>query len=83
MDSYTKDEHKSKSWIFKFHDFTKGGTDIVDQINDYVTTIAKSLRWVMIVLYYMLNTALVNAKAIWCIKNGIDHRKLKSYNSGI
>ena len=37
----------------------------------------------MIVLYYMLNTALVNAKAIWCIKNGIDHRKLKSYNSGI
>ena len=36
----------------------------------------------MIVLYYMLDTAPVNAKTIWCIKNGIDHHKLKSYNFG-
>ena len=36
----------------------------------------------MIVLYYMLDTARVNAKTIWCIKNGIDHHKLKSYNFG-
>ena len=51
-------------------------------MNDYFTTRAKSLRWVMIVLYYMLDTAPVNAKTIWCIKNGIDHHKLKSYNFG-
>ena len=36
----------------------------------------------MIVLYYMLDTARVNAKTIWCIKNGIDYYKLKSYNLG-
>ena len=82
MHSCTKDDNKSKPQIFKFYDFTKGGTDIVDQMNDYFTTRAKSLRWVMIVLYYMLDTARVNAKTIWCIKNGIDHHKLKSYNFG-
>ena len=36
----------------------------------------------MIVPYYMLDTDRVNAKPIWCIKNGIDHHKLKSYNFG-
>ena len=82
MHSCTKDDNKSKPQIFKFYDFTKGGTGIVDQMNDYFTTRAKSLRWVMIVLYYMLDTARVNAKTIWCIKNGIDHHKLKSYNFG-
>ena len=80
--SCTKDDSKSKPQVFKFCDFTKGGTDIVDQMNDYLTTRAKSLRWVMIVLYYMLDLAHVNAKTIWCIKNGIDHHKLKSYNFG-
>ena len=82
MHSCTKDDNKSKPQIFKFYDFTKGGTDIFDQMNDYFSTRAKSLRWVMIVLYYMLDTARVNAKTIWCIKNGIDHHKLKSYNFG-
>ena len=71
MHSCTKDDNKSKPQIFKFYDFTKGGTDIVDQMNDYFTTRAKSLRWVMIVLYYMLDSARVNAKTLWCIKNGI------------
>ena len=32
--------------------------------------------------YYMLDTAFLNAKTIWCIKNGTDHHKLKSYNFG-
>ena len=71
MHSCTKDDNKSKPQIFKFYDFTKGGTGIVDQMNDYFTTRAKSLRWVMIVLYYMLDSARVNAKTIWCIKNRI------------
>ena len=45
MHSCTKDDNKSKPQIIKFYDFTKGGTDIVDQMNDYFTTRAKSLRW--------------------------------------
>ena len=55
---------------------------MADQMNDYFTTRAKCLRWVMIVFYYMLDTAPVNAKSTWCIKNGINHHKLKSYNIG-
>ena len=80
--SCTKGDYKSKPQVFKFCDFTKGGTDVVDQMNDYLTNRAKSLRWVMIVLYYLLDLAHVNAKTIWCIKNGIDHHKLKSYYFG-
>ena len=34
MHSCTKDD---KHQIFKFYDFTKGGTDTVDQMNDYFT----------------------------------------------
>ena len=29
------DDGKDKSQILKLYDFTKGGTDIVDQLNDY------------------------------------------------
>ena len=49
----TKDDQKRKPQILKFYDFTKGGTYIVDQLNDYHTSRAKSQRWVMVALYYM------------------------------
>ena len=58
----------------------KSSNSMISQ--NYLTTIVKSLRWVKIVLHYMLDTARVNAKTIWCIKSGIDHHKLKSYNFG-
>ena len=32
------DDGKEKAQIIKFYDFTKGGTDIVDQLNGYYTT---------------------------------------------
>ena len=41
----TKDDKKEKPAIYKLYDFTKGGTDIVDQMNDCYTTRAKTLRW--------------------------------------
>ena len=74
----TKDDQKSKPQIFKFYGFTKRGTDIVDQINDYFTTRAKSSRWVIIVLYYMLENTQVNAKSIWYIKEGIGSNRITS-----
>ena len=49
-------------------------------MNDYFTTRAKSLRWVMIVLYYILDTTRVNGKSIWCIKEGIDFNRIESYD---
>ena len=48
----TKDD-KFKPTIFKFYYFTTGDTAIVDQINDFFTTRAKSFCWGMLVLYYV------------------------------
>ena len=80
MDACTKDDDKFKSQIFKFHDFTKGGTDIVDQMNDFFTTRAKSNRRAMVVLYYMLDTTRVNSKTLWCMKNQIDMGQQKIFD---
>ena len=40
----TKDDGKSKPAIIKFYDFTKGGTDIVDQIMEKNTVKPKSSK---------------------------------------
>ena len=40
----TKDDDKSKPAIIKLYDFTKGGTDIVDQRSAQNTTSTKSVR---------------------------------------
>ena len=46
----TIDDGKQQTQILKFYDFTKGGTDTVDQSNDYSTTRSKSCRWVMLLV---------------------------------
>lgn len=74
-----KDDQKSKAQIFKFY-FTKGGTDLLDQLIDHYSTRAKSLRWVMVAFSYMLDTALVNSKTVWCLKENI--HKLNSHDFG-
>ena len=58
----TIDDGKEKPQIIKFHDFTKRGTDIIDQLSDYYNTRAKSCQWVMVALYYMLETFRVDGK---------------------
>ena len=37
LNGITRDDNKRKPGIYKFYDFTKGGTDIVDQLSDYYT----------------------------------------------
>ena len=76
----TIDDGKEKLQIIKFYDFTKGGTDIADQLNDYTTTRSKSCRWVMVALSYMLDTARVNGKTVWCLKNDSDISSTSSYD---
>ena len=78
----TKDDKKSKPQIFRFYDFIKGGTDIVDQLDDYYNTRTKTLRWAMITLYYILDIARVNSKIVRCMKKKIDFHKLSSYDFG-
>ena len=69
------DDKKEKPAIYKLYDFTKGGTDIVDQMNNCYTTRAKTLRWSTLKFYYMLDTIRVNSKSLWCIKHGKDPEK--------
>ena len=76
----TIDDGKGKRQIIKFYDFTKGGEDKVDQLNDYYTTGSKSCRWVMVALSYMLDRARVNGKTVWCLKNDSDTSSTSSYD---
>ena len=79
----TKDDRKEKPAIYKLYDFTKAGTDIVDQMNDCYTTRAKTLRWSTLGFYYMLDTIRVNSKSLWCIKHGKDPKKANTFDVGL
>ena len=68
----TIDNGKGKLQIIKFYDFTKGGTNIVDHLNDYYTTQVKFSRWVMVALLNILDTFWVNWKTIWCMRHKED-----------
>ena len=78
----TKDDNKHKPAILKLYDFTKGGTDIVDQLNDYHTVRTQSNRWDLVALFYMLDTIRVNAKTVWCLKNKLEIQKTNTFNFG-
>ena len=80
MKKKTKDDKKVKPAINKFYDFTKVGTDTVDQMNDFYTTRAKTSIWSVLVFYYMLNTIRVNAKTLWCIKYKKSFSKISTFD---
>ena len=59
-----------KPAVGKQYDFTKGGTDIVDQLTDYITVKPKSRRWTISGgLSYILDTARVNSQTIYALNN--------------
>lgn len=63
----TKDDGKSKPALLKFYDFSKGGTDIVDQRIGNYTVNTMSRRWTMTALAYILDTARVNSQTLHAI----------------
>lgn len=54
------EDGKEKPQVIKFYDFTMGGADIVDHLDDYYTAPGKSNLWLMVALFYMLETSMVN-----------------------
>ena len=78
----TKDDGKEKPALYKLYDFTKGGTDIVDQNISYYTSKAKSVKWKMVAFYFMLDTARVNSQTILALKEKKDARKTNSFEIG-
>jgi len=77
----TKDD-KKKPAIIKLYDFTKGGTDIVDQRMSYYSVNTKSSRWTLNALSYMQDTARVNAQTLWSLNNGKEPTKTNSFLFG-
>ena len=78
----TIDDGKDKPAMIKFYDFSKGGTDIIDQRNGYYSTNSKSRRWPMAAFSYIIDTSRVNAQTIYCANNNLDMRKSNSFQFG-
>lgn len=74
----TKDE-KRKPATHKFYDFTKGGTDIVDQRIGCYSVNCKSNRWSMTAFCYILDTARVNSQCVHSLQNGKQPRESNSF----
>ena len=79
----TEDDGKNKPAIYKLYDFTKGGTDIDNQLNEFYTSRTKAVRWSSIGLSYVFHTARVNAKTLYHIaKNEDINKKSSSFKFG-
>ena len=77
----TRDD-KRKPAILKIYDFSKGGTDIVDQRITMYSVNTKSRRWTMAAFAYILDTIRVNAQTLFSINANIDPRKTNSFSFG-
>ena len=72
-------QKKQKPALLKLCDFTKGGTDIVDQLIDYYTTRAASRRWDIIAFYYILDTVRVNARKVLYLSQNQEPSKCNTH----
>ena len=79
----TKDDGKEKPAIYKLYDFTKGGTDIVDQKISYYSTKAKSVKWKMVAFYFILDTSRVNAQTMLALNEKRIHEKQTHLELGL
>lgn len=75
----TKDDKKEKAGLYKLYDFTKGGTDIIDQRMGFFTTRTKSRRWTMTSFSYVLDMARVNSSTILALNQNTDPCKTDSF----
>ena len=78
----TKDNQKKKPALYKFYDFTKGGTDIVDQKMGSYTVKLKCRRWVMVAFSYLLDIIRVNSSTVLALNKKVDPKKVVSFDNG-
>ena len=75
----TKDDGKHKPALLKFYDFSKGGTDIIDQRMGMYSVNTKSKRWMVSGFSYILDTIRVNSQTVFAMSKKNDPRKLESF----
>ena len=78
----TKDDNKFKPAIYKLYDFTKGGTDIVDQRVGFYSCKSKSPRWTMVAFFFLLGTCRVNSGTVYFLNKKKYPRKGNSFDFG-
>ena len=78
-----KDNLRLKPAIYKLYDYTKGGTDIIDQRMNFYSSKAKSRRWTMTAFSYVLDTCRVNASTAIALNQSIEPRNTNSFDFGI
>lgn len=78
----TKDDGKKKPAIMKFYDFSKGGTDIVNQRISHYSVQSASRRWTMAAFSYVLDTARINSQTMHAINTKCDPRSADSFSFG-
>ena len=76
------DDEKTKPAIYKLYDFTKGGTDIVDQKMGSYTVKPKSRKWSIVAFSYLLDTIRVNTSTVFALNNGNNPTKINSFQLG-
>ena len=78
----TKDDQKFKPQMYKLYDFTKGGTDIIDQKMGTYTTKSKSRKWSRVAFSYLLDTIRVNSSTLIELNKNHDTKLANSFNFG-
>ena len=78
----TKDDGKKKPALYKLYDFTKGGTDIVDQKVGAYSVKPKSKRWTIAAFSYILDSVRVNACSLMALNTNQDPGKMDSFQFG-
>ena len=73
---------KAKPALYKLYDFTKGGTDIVDQKISFFSCKPISRRWPIVAFSYFLDTCLVYTSTVLALNQGKDPQKQDSYDFG-
>ena len=77
------DDDENKAAFDKFYDFTKGGTDIVDQRMGFYTWKFKSQKWSMVAFSYIVGMARVNSTTLFSLKRNKDPLKQNSFEFGV
>jgi hypothetical protein len=71
----TVDDKKDKPFIGKVYDFTKGGTDVMDQKISKHSVKNKSNKWKRVVWSYLVDTTRFNCFTICMETNSILYRE--------
>ena len=76
------DNGKQKPAIIKFYDFTKGGTDVMDQKISKYSCKLLTHRWTMIHFFFLMDTIRCNAMVLHAIKHKKPLRKSNYFDIG-